>query len=126
MKQFINKIAIFFLFLITITLFAFIAPIGFAYTIVRNIFKSYTYLFFICIGIDKLGNTIMATLFNSILIKQNGYQFGNVNETISSVIGKNLEAGTLTFLGKSLNALLNFIQKNHSINSIENTITIPD
>jgi hypothetical protein len=44
--------------------------------------------------------------------------FGNKKETISSVIGKNKLTNTLSPLGKALNAFLNYIDKNHSLNSI--------
>ena len=54
-----------------------------------------------------------------LLIKnENTYLFGNKKETISSVIGKNSLTNTLSALGKSLNAFLNFIDKDHSFNSI--------
>jgi 8-oxo-dGTP diphosphatase len=39
-------------------------------------------------------------------------------ETISSVIGKNSLTNTLSPLGKALNAFLNWVDKDHSFNSI--------
>jgi hypothetical protein len=54
-----------------------------------------------------------------LLIKrQETYYFGNKKETISSVIGKNSLTNTLSALGKALNAFLNWIDKDHSFNSI--------
>jgi hypothetical protein len=58
-------------------------------------------------------------LNDTLLIKnQHTYLFGNKKETISSVIGKNHLTNTLSRLGKALNSFLNFIDKDHSLNSI--------
>lgn len=40
------------------------------------------------VDIDKFGNRNFRTLLN-LTLQTNGYQFGNVNETISSALGKN-------------------------------------
>ena len=62
----------------------------------------------------------MGPMFNSILISSKSeYKFGNPDETISSVLGKNKRAGNLLYLGKRLDAWLNGIDPNHSIKSIE-------
>lgn len=71
------------------------------------------------IALDQLGNVMCQDLFNSTLIKDDSTPFGNEDETISSVLGKNLEANNLTKAGKVLNFILNTIEPNHSINSIE-------
>ena len=81
--------------------------------------KRTIYLLNIAIGIDQLGNATCGKLMNHTLIKKEGYQFGFEQETISSVIGKNQLTDTLTTSGKLLNAMLNKIQKNHSVISIE-------
>jgi len=52
--------------------------------------------------IDKLANREFRTLFNKTLITSNGYCFGDESETISSVLGKNLQYGKLTKTGKVL------------------------
>ncbi|MCF6349253.1 MAG: hypothetical protein L3J20_13320 [Flavobacteriaceae bacterium] len=41
------------------------------------------------LSIDQMGNVAMQDLFNDIFTIKNGYQFGNEDETISSVLGKN-------------------------------------
>ena len=63
---------------------------------------------------------MMQHLLNDLLLIKNSntYLFGNKKETISSVIGKNSLTNTLSALGKALNAFLNFIDKDHSFNSI--------
>jgi hypothetical protein len=69
----------------------------------------------------------LSRLFNDILIhKKTGYHFGLDGETISSALGKNVERGTLTIAGQALNWLLNKIQKNHAILSINNNLNNPN
>ena len=78
------------------------------------------YFLEVAISIDNTGNVMMQHLLNDfLLIKQKEtYYFGNKKETISSVIGKNSLTNTLSPLGKALNAFLNWIDKDHSFNSI--------
>lgn len=76
----------------------------------------------LAIAKDQYGNALGKYLFNFILIKNNGYKFGNIDETISSVIGKNKIGNTLNLLGRFLDKILNLLEKNHSIKSIDNTI----
>jgi 8-oxo-dGTP diphosphatase len=100
-------------------------PIGFLYALLRQLFfgkiKSLqNYFIEVALALDNAGNVIMQHLLNDILLikNTNTYFFGNKKETISSVIGKNSLTGTLSPLGKALNSFLNFIDKNHSLNSI--------
>lgn len=82
-------------------------------------------LFFnIAISLDILGNFVCAILFNLTLIKNNqsAYRFGKEGETISSSLGKNLLAGNLTLIGRALNSVLNLLDRNHSIKSINNQL----
>jgi len=71
------------------------------------------------ISIDQLANVICKDLFNSTLITGNGVEFGNPDETISGVLGKNKRAETLSKIGKGLDWLLEKLDPNHSIKSIE-------
>lgn len=71
---------------------------------------------------DRYGNVLCQYLFNRILITKKGYKFGNGKETISSCIGKNKKINTLTFLGKFLDKILDLLDNNHSIESIDNNI----
>ena len=68
------------------------------------------------ITLDKLANREFRTLWNKMLIKSNGYYFGNVNETISSVLGKNIQNKTLTKTGK---VLVFILSKKHCIDAID-------
>jgi hypothetical protein len=70
------------------------------------------------VAIDRFGNTQFQSLFNALLITPEGYRFGDFRETISSVIGKNKVAGTLSKNGRTLDRILDFLDKNHSIKSI--------
>jgi hypothetical protein len=54
------------------------------------------------ITIDKLANREFRTLWNKVLILPNGYQFGDINETISAVLGRNILKNKLTKTGKVL------------------------
>ena len=81
--------------------------------------KVSTYFRACAISIDQLGNVFCAELFNDLLIKDDSNPFGDEDETISSVLGKNQLKNNLTKLGQLLNSLLNLIDNNHSINSIE-------
>lgn len=72
------------------------------------------------VNIDRFGNREFRTLFNRTLIQKTGYRFGDERETISSVLGKNERDKTLTKCGKVLVKILNFIDKNHCIKSINN------
>ena len=128
MKQFLTNIL---LLLIALLLAAIMIPIGFLITPIFVFVQSGadeafnkigSYFKGIAIVIDQTGNIVLEYAFNTWLIKVSGYQFGNSQETISSVLGKNLVAGTLSMTGLWLANLLDSIQSNHCINSINNNI----
>ena len=115
----------FLLFCIAILLLIFTTPIGFFYAILRQLIfgklKTLSVFFLeVAISIDNTGNVMMQYLLNDLLLikRPTTYYFGNKKETISSVIGKNSLTNTLSPLGKALNAFLNWIDKDHSFNSI--------
>lgn len=122
---FFDFIKSFALFCIAFTLLTITAPIGFLYAFFRQLIfgklKSLQFYFIeVALALDNAGNVMMQHLLNDLLLikNENTYLFGNKKETISSVIGKNSLTNTLSTLGKALNAFLNFIDKNHSLNSI--------
>lgn len=92
-------------------------PIGFLVSMFYP--KRGKYLYKIALGIDQLGNVVCAKLFNFFLIDIDGHKFGNEDETISGVIGKNKRKNTLTVLGIALDYILELIDKNHSVKAIE-------
>lgn len=71
------------------------------------------------VAIDRFGNSQYRSLFNALFVAENGYHHGNINETISSVLGKNEYFSTLTKTGKVLVSILNFIDKDHCAKSID-------
>lgn len=113
---------------IYIILFLLFAPLGILTRIIlifvkdsREQFTKLTdYPFAIAHTVDILGNIVCADLFNLTLIKHSGsYRFGVKTETISSVLGKNKLTNTLTRTGLLLANLLDFVDKNHCIKSIQ-------
>lgn len=92
-------------------------PIGFVFAMFYPGRRKYLYK--IALAIDQLGNVVCARLFNFFLIDITGHKFGNEDETISGVIGKNKRTNTLTGLGIVLDSILELIDKNHSVKAIE-------
>jgi hypothetical protein len=113
------------LFCIAFVLFFITAPIGFLYAVVRQslvkrVHSLSVYFLELALALDNAGNVLMQHVLNdTLLIKnENTYLFGNKMETISSVIGKNLVTHTLSTIGFFLNTFLHWIDKDHSLNSI--------
>ena len=71
------------------------------------------------INLDKFGNREFRTLLNKVLIIESGHKFGDINETISGVLGKNERDKTLTETGKRLVWILDKLDKNHAAKSID-------
>ena len=65
--------------------------------------------------LDKLANREFRTLWNKALINENGYPFGNIEETISAVLGHNIQRKTLTKTGK---VLVFILTKKHCLDAI--------
>jgi len=112
------------LFGISIVLLLFTGPLGLIYGFFHTLFsKGLTgigeYLLKIAISVDQLGNVIMQHLLNMLWVKKGGYKFGNRDETISSALGKNKQNNTLTGFGKYIDKILDIIDANHSLNSID-------
>lgn len=111
-------------FLISIILILITAPLGFIYGLFYSLFKKGfsglgEYFLKIAISIDQLGNVVMQYLLNLLWIKKEGYKFGNRDETISSALGRNKKLGLLTGFGKFIDAVLDTIEREHSLNSID-------
>jgi len=68
----------------------------------------------IAVSLDQLGNVVCDKLFNLTM----GSGFGNEDETISSVLGRNKAQGSLKLMGKAVAFILNKIDKNHVEKSI--------
>jgi len=111
------------LFIVSKVLIIALYPIGFAYSLLTTFVKSGwkavdRYLFKCAVASDQHGNVYLAKLFNDTLRKQGGFPFGYEDETISSVLGRNKQINKLTLAGRILDAILEFLDPNHSIKSI--------
>ena len=113
------------LFCIAFVLFFTTAPFGFLYAVVRQslvkrVHSLSIYFLELALALDNAGNVLMQHVLNDALLIRNEktYLFGNKMETISSVIGKNLVTHTLSPAGLLLNTFLHWIDKDHSLNSI--------
>lgn len=114
---FVNIILLILALLLAVVLF----PIGWVhglFTIKLSISRLSHYLLTIALSIDQMGNVILAPLFNKIMIKRNGYKFGDEDETISYVLGRNKITETLSKLGNLLANTLDFIDKNHCAKTV--------
>jgi len=149
LKIFITNVTLFVISIVLLTIFS---GIGIITSITQILFfKASTKYFRDCaVTIDVLGNIICQHLFNAILIKQNSKnKFGILKETISSVVGKNILTSQSTFhkvyyifkirnvkfltfgifwysdlrfLGNVLANILDKLDKNHCLKSIDNNV----
>ena len=72
----------------------------------------------LALGLDQIGNAVCRDMFNRLLIEKDWYKFGKVQETISSVLGKNQETWTLTLVGRAVVGVLDWLDKDHCRESI--------
>jgi 8-oxo-dGTP diphosphatase len=98
---------------------------GFLYALIRqSIVKQVAslsiYFLELAIALDNAGNVLMQHVLNDVLLikNQKTYLFGNKLETISSVLGKNSLTDTLTPTGNLLARFLNWVDKDHTLDSI--------
>ena len=103
-------------------MFVILEPISFVYVVAikekLSIKRVNGYIYRSALNTDRFGNYEFSSLFNAILIKENGHQFGNFDQTISHVLGRNKLKGTLSKTGKILDKILDIIDKNHTIKSL--------
>ena len=81
------------------------------------------------IALDKFAGRNYRTMWNDYLIAPGGYQIGELDETISSALGKNQHDNTLTkkglgrlskrFYGEKLVQILDDLDPDHCKNSID-------
>lgn len=72
----------------------------------------------LALGLDQIGNAVCRDMFNRLLIEEDGYKFGKVQETISSVLGKNQMLDTLSLWGWILVSILEVFEEDHCLKSI--------
>lgn len=76
----------------------------------------------LAISIDQFGNASAATMLNLALRKKGGIDFGDEDDTISYVIGRNYYHGSLTIFGKIIRLILHIIDRNHVEKAVESKI----
>jgi len=77
------------------------------------------YLYELARSIDQFGNALGLYLFNDLFIVEGGHKFGDIDETISSVLGRNQLTNTLSKKGSTFRKLIDWIfGEGHCINSI--------
>jgi len=117
--------------LVSVVLASLLFPLGLLITFFINLYKRRwrfsvkrldEQFLSIATSIDASGNVVCKDLFNLILIKKDGYQFGKRKETISSVLGKNQRDGTLTNTGKVIAFILDKIDTDHCLKSIDSLV----
>lgn len=75
------------------------------------------------VSIDKWANREFRASWNRFLItKESPDRFGNIEETLSSVLGKNQRDNTLTKTGKVLVFILDTLDKDHCNKSINDKL----
>jgi hypothetical protein len=114
------------LFFVAVILFIPLTVVNFIVVLVKYGFKFSTvngFFYETAVDIDRFANRNFRALWNITLRKSNGYLFGNINETISSALGKNKLNGTLTKAGVILCNILCIFDKNHCIKSINDEST---
>jgi hypothetical protein len=112
----------FILLVIAVLMSIILYPIGWIYSIITfrgSLKKLGKWWYVMAISVDQLGNVVMSTLFNDILIRKYGIEFGDEDHTVSMVLGLNKKIGTLTPLGKFIADVLNKIDPNHVEKAIE-------
>ena len=109
------------LYILSIVLLVIIYPFGYIWSLILSfqIKKEGRYNEDMALSVDALGNVFLAPVLNKYAILNYGYKFGYRVETISSVLGKNLERNTLTKFGKWISNVLDTIDKKHCIKSID-------
>lgn len=103
-----------------------VEPINFIYVILIK--KKFTwkrldgYFRNEALAIDRFGNSQYRSLFNAWFVAEKGYKHGNINETISSVLGKNQRDETLTKFGMLIAKILDRMDENHCKESINENV----
>jgi hypothetical protein len=76
----------------------------------------------LAVSVDQFGNASTATILNFLLIKRNGIKFGDIDFTVSYILGRNYFHGTLSLFGRFIVWLLDLIDKEHVQNAVHEQI----
>ncbi len=123
MRRLISNIVLFF---VAISLLFTVGTFGLVYTIFWSFYNSSKISFFkywgdlmytINVGIDKIGNVLLAAFLNKFATIKPQYKFGNINDTISEALAKNLD--NLAPLGQFIVDVLEWIDPGHMKKSMK-------
>ena len=109
------------LFIIATILWVILTPINWVIVAIKYGLSN-RYFMETAIDLDKFGNRNFRTFLNATMKVSGGYMFGNVNETISSALGKNQRDGTLSWFGVLICFILDKLDKDHCKNSINELV----
>ncbi len=110
-------------FILAVILFLIVAPIGFLYGVISSLLFSRlsAFVWNCAFSLDQTGNAFCAEFFNHALIKRKDeYLFGDPDQTVSHVLGKNKEIENLTRVGTGLANVLNWLDENHVEDAAQN------
>ena len=111
------------LFLVAVLLVVVLIPLALIVKVVKAIVTvgfDWSWFMRLAVSLDQLGNVIGDDFFNLLLIQDDLIApFGDEDETVSSVLGKNYLADNLTMFGRMLRRVLHWLDPNHSVDSIE-------
>lgn len=117
------------LFFVSLLLSSILVPVGMIFGFYKQVYKTKFRKAFkdidnkfmsMAMSIDVFGNVACAELFNATLIKNSKHLFGSHKQKISHVLGLNVRDGyTMTKTGEVVNNVLDLLDKDHSIESIE-------
>ena len=124
MKNLIKSIVVF---VIAYFAYKYLLFFGIVYALAVSIFKKREkkeptfseYLWRLATSIDQTLNACLLFPLNDFMRLPKGTNYGNIDETISGVTGKNQLSNSLTWFGKGINWFLSKLEKDHSIKSIE-------
>lgn len=124
MKNLIKSIAVF---VVAYYAYKYLLFLGIIYAFIVSVFKKRErneptfseYLWRLAASIDQTMNACLLFILNDFMRFPNGINYGNIDETISGVTGKNQLSNSLTWFGKLINKFLSLLEKDHSIKAIE-------
>jgi hypothetical protein len=106
--------------LIVATVLAIIfVPVGFVYSMFVLLWRNgitaawnkiNDYLYILALGIDQLGNVAMLP---------GAYRFGNPDQTLSYIFGKNKQLGKLNWMGLFIARVLDWLDPNHTDKAVK-------
>jgi 8-oxo-dGTP diphosphatase len=103
-------------------LFIVLVPFGWCVALLTRITnwkRINKYFYDIAYSIDQLGNVVYQDLFQSLLVVDKGYLFGDPDRTISYALAKNQQINNLTVIGKWIAKALDYFDKDHLAKAIE-------